>query len=61
MQNASTISLAQKVGLLLKQTLPLRPFYSLRSINGITTCGWRNFDVPIEGAVAITKLEWAAN
>lgn len=24
----------------------------------ITTCGWRNFGVPIEGAVAIAELQW---
>jgi hypothetical protein len=36
MQNASTISSVQKVGSLLKQTLPLRAFYSFHSINGIT-------------------------
>lgn len=24
----------------------------------ITTCGWRNHGVPIEGGVAIANLEW---
>jgi hypothetical protein len=37
MPNASAISLAQRVGSLLKQTLLLRAFYSLHSINGITS------------------------
>ena len=25
----------------------------------ITTCGWRNFNTPIEGGVAIARLEWS--
>jgi beta-fructofuranosidase len=24
----------------------------------ITTCGWRNYGIPIEGAVAIARLDW---